>query len=204
MDNMNNVNGYSNYEQGYEQTGFDQSNQGQYQGEQFNNQQYQQNTYNQQMNKNRQKLNTSACEFNKNGKLGFNMIVYLVLATLSAMTGYYTVTAIILAMVAIVEKDSNLTKAIATLIATMLVLDLGVSVLQIVLNPIRDGLYNIVSNMTYGVMYKGMDGIYKALGWLLSFANWIRNILVIVLSIKTFKDTVNGTLNTKIFDKYIN
>lgn len=204
MDNMNNVNGYSNYEQGYEQTGFDQSNQGQYQGEQFNNQQYQQNTYNKQMNKNRQKLNTSACKLNKNGNLGFNMMIYLVLATLSAMTGYYTVTAIILAMVAIVEKDSNLTKAIATLIATMLVLDLGISVLQIVLNPIRDGLYNIVSNMTYGVMYKGMDGIYKALGWLLSLANWIRNILVIVLSIKTFNDTVNGTLNTKIFDKYIN
>lgn len=140
-------------------------------------------------------------DYNKEGALGFRLIAYAAVANLMFMCGLTTGLSILFAIVAIVEKDNKLTRIVASMLATVLILQIGVDLWDLIEVPLSASLGKLRDLFNYGnVAYKGVNGMVEGIRFVDKIVNWLYHVALICIGMMNMKKITTGTYKTS---KYI-
>lgn len=140
-------------------------------------------------------------DYNKEGALGFRLIAYAAVANLMFMCGLTTGLSILFAVVAIVEKDKKLTRIVASMLATVLILQIGVDLWDLIEVPLSASLGKLRDLFNYGnVAYKGVNGMVEGIRFVDKIVNWLYHVALICIGMMNMKKITTGTYKTS---KYI-
>ena len=139
-------------------------------------------------------------DYNKEGALGFRLIAYAAVANLMFMCGLTTGLSILFAVVAVVEKDKKLTRIVASMLATVLVLQIGVDLWDLVEVPLSTGLGKLRDVFDTGILYRGIKGMVEMVRFVDKTVNWLYHVALICIGMMNMKKITTGTYKTS---KYI-
>lgn len=140
-------------------------------------------------------------DYNKEGTLGFRLIAYAAVANLMFMCGLTTGLSILFAVVAIAEKDKKLTRIVASMLATVLILQIGVDLWDLIEVPLSASLGKLRDLFSYGnVAYKGVNGLVEGIRFMDKIVNWLYHVALICIGMMNMKKITTGTYKTS---KYI-
>lgn len=161
------------------------------------------NGYEQQMSVQKATYNN---ELNKNGKYGFNLMIYVLIASLLFMGGLTQALVILFAIVFIAEKDSQLNKVIITILFLDLALFIGYRIIYELLTPFNRLGDTIINHAIYdGIVYKIGRFISSGILTLKSILSWVYDIGIMIIGALQFNNVRKGKFKVpKIIDKYLN
>lgn len=140
-------------------------------------------------------------DFNKVGQLGVKFLVYIALANIMFMGGFSTCLIAMFIVVAVVEKDSSLTKIVASMLATLIVLNIALDVWSMLYTPISGGISYIISGTDYhGILYEMSDKLRGVVRFFDSTVRYIYHGALLFIGATNMKKIQNGTYKVS---KYI-
>lgn len=184
-----------NYNNGYAQT----------QSAEYQQSNYSQDMYSQQMSSQTKRQPVSYNNvLDKTGKFGLNLMIYVLVGCLLFMCNLTTALIILFAIAFIMEKDSDLTKVLATLLVISLTISVGYNVIYALTTPFSRLGYSIMEQASYGnFLYKFGDFISSGLNSIRNILSWIVDVAFIVIGAIEFNNIRKGKFRApKIISKY--
>jgi len=143
-------------------------------------------------------------DYNRVGVAGLRLIAYVALANLMFMCGLTTALAILLVLVVVVEKDKNLIRIVASMLATVLLLSIAVDIWDLVESP----LHMMFVKLESWAKYDSVPYHFAAMGAGLvstvdTLVNWVYHIALLAIGAMNMDKIKKGTYKTlKYITKY--
>ena len=141
----------------------------------------------------------------KKGALNINLMIYVLIATLLFITGQNSSLMLLFLAAVIVEKDTDLTKTLATFVVYSLGLYAVYSVLFTVLSPISSTVVSIMTDAEYGsFLYNTFSALSGAISGIKNLLGLVYDVAQIAVGALMFMNIYKGKFKThKLLDKFI-
>lgn len=141
---------------------------------------------------------------NKNGKVGLNLMVYVLLASLAFAGEFSTSLVIIFAAAFIVEKDKDLNKVLASMISTLFMLSIIYSIVYMLIDPLSNAGYKIMGAADYDSFFYNLGSwLTDAIISIKQFVSWVYDAALIVIALLNFNKVSKGKFKVpKFISKY--